>query len=122
MLGQPLLIELLVLLLEGFHAALEMNLQPFAIANRKEPHTLRHAATLIYTTYHVGESLAAASTKIHFCTGHTVVVRDVAGTESELADAVVDGSLLKGIRRLVLHKHGLDDSFYIFAPEFRALF
>ena len=44
-LGQPLLIELLVLLLEGFHAALEMNLQPLTIADRKESHTLRHAVT-----------------------------------------------------------------------------
>ena len=95
-LGQPLLIELLELLLEGFHAALEMNLQPLAIADRKESHTLRHVATFVDTANHVGEGLAVASTKIHFCTAHAVVVRNVAGTESELADAVVDSSLLKG--------------------------
>ena len=95
-LGQPLLVELLELLLEGFHTALEMNLHPLAIVDRKESHTLRHAATLINTTNHVSESFAAASTEVLFGTSHTVVVRDVAGTESELADAVVDGRLLKG--------------------------
>ena len=122
MLGQPLLIELLVLLLEGFHAALEVNLQPFAATDWEEFHALRHAATFINTTNHVGEGLAAASAKIHLRTGHAVVVRDVAGTKSELADTVVDGRLLKGIWHLVFHKHGLDDSFHILAPELRALF
>ena len=122
MLGQPLLIELLILLLEGFHAALEVNLQPLAAADGEESHTLRHAATFINTTNHVGEGLAAASAKIRLRTGHAVVVRNVAGTESELADAVVDGRLLKGIWHLVLHEYGLDNPFHILAPELRALF
>ena len=121
-LGQPLLVELLELLLEGFHTSLEMNLQPFAAADGKESHTLRHTATLINTANHVGEGLVAASAKIHFCTGHAVVVGDVAGTESEPADAVVDGRLLKGIWSLVFHKHGLYNPFHILAPELRALF
>ena len=122
MLGQPLLVELLELLLESFHAALEMNLQPLAIADGEESHTIRHAAAFVDTANHVGEGLAAASAEISLGTGHAVMVRDVAGAESELADAVVDGSLLEGIWRLMLHKHRLDDSFHILAPELRALF
>ena len=101
-LGQPLLVELLELLLKGFHAALEVNLQPFAATDWEEFHALRHAATFINTTNHVGEGLAAASAKIRLSTGHAVVVGDVAGTKSELADTVIDGRLLKGIWRLVL--------------------
>ena len=121
-LGQPLIIELMVLPLEGFHAALEMNLQPLAAVDGKELHTLRHAATLINAANHVGEGLVAASAEINLGTGHAIVVGDVAGAESELANAVVDSRLLKCIWSLVLHKYGLDDPFHILPPELRALF
>ena len=50
------------------------------------------------------------------------MVGDVACAEPELADAVVDGCLLKDIRRLVFHKHGLNDPFHILTPELRAFF
>lgn len=121
-LRQPLLIERLVLLLEGFHASLEMNLQPLAAADGEKLHAIRHAATLVDTANHVGESFAATSTKVLFGTGHAVMIWDVAGAESELTDTVVDGRLLKGIWHLVFHKHGLDDPFHILALELRALF
>ena len=99
-----------------------MNLQPLAAVDGKELHTLRHAATLINAANHVGEGLVAASAEINLGTGHAIVVGDVAGTESELADAVVDGCLLKCVWRLMLHKHGLNNPFYILAPKLRALF
>ena len=116
-LGQPLHVEYLVLLLEGFHAALEMNFQPLAAANREKLHALRHVAALINSANNVSESIVAASAEINLGTGHAVVVGNVAGAEPEFADTVVDGCLLKGIGNLVLYKHGLNDPFHIFSPK-----
>ena len=121
-LGQPLLIEHLVLLLKGFHSSLEMHFQPLAAADGEKFHALGNAAAFINAANNVGESLGAASAEINLGAVHAVVVGNIAGAESEFSYAVVDGGLLKGVRLLVLHKNGFDDSFHILAPELWALF
>ena len=97
-LGQPLLIEHLVLLLKGFHASLEMHLQPLATMNREKLHSLRHPTTFIYSADDVCKGVLAASTKVCLPTGCTIMVGSVAGAEPKLSDTIVDGCLLKGIR------------------------
>ena len=94
--GHPLLMELLVLLLKSFHASLEMHLQPFPALNGEELHTLRHIATFIYAANDVGKGVFAASPEVRFPTGSTIVVRDVAGTETKLAHAIVECCPLQG--------------------------
>ena len=108
--------EFLILLLKGFHTSLEMHLQPLVATNREELHSFWHLATFIYSTDDVCKNVLAASTKVCLPTGCTIVVGYVAGAERELADAVVDGCLLEGIRLLMLHKHGLYNAFHILAP------
>ena len=88
--------EFLVLLLKGFHSALEKDFQPLAATNGEELHSIRHLATFICSADDVSKGVIFASTEISFPTGSTIVVGNVTGTESELADAVVDGCLLKG--------------------------
>jgi hypothetical protein len=99
-----------------------MYLQPFSAMNGEELHTLRYITTFIYTTNDVSKGVFAASTEISFPTGSTIVVGNVASTESELANPIVDGGLLKGIRRLFLHKDRLDNLFHILTPKLRAFF
>ena len=87
--------ELSVLLLKGFHTSLEMHLQPLSALNGKELHTLRHIATFIYATNNVSKGIFTASPEVCFPTGSTIVVGNIASTESELAHAIVYGCFLQ---------------------------
>ena len=114
--------ELRVLLLKGFHATLKMHLQPSAAMNGEELHSCGHVATFINTANDVSKGVLAASTKVMFGTGCTIVVGDVAGTKSELTNAILKCSFLKSVGLLLLKNHGLDNLFHILTPEPRAFF
>ena len=64
--GQPLLVEFLVLFLEGFHASLEMHLQPLPALNGEELHALRNVTTFIYAANDINKSIFAASPEVSF--------------------------------------------------------
>ena len=88
--------ELLVLLLEGFHASLEMHLQPSAAMNGEELHPFRHVATFIYTADDVSKGVIFASAEISFPTGSTIVIWNVASAEPKLTNTIVKCRLLEG--------------------------
>ena len=114
--------ELCVLLLEGFHASLEMYFQPLPALNGEELHTLRYVATFIYATNDISKGVFTASPKVRFPTGSTIVVGNVASAESELTYAIVDGCFLESIGGLLLKKHWPNNLFNKLTPELRAFF
>ena len=92
--GHPLLVEFLVLLLECFHASLEMYFQPLPTMDGEELHALRHIATFINAANDVSKGIFAASPEVCFPTGSTIVVGNIASAETKLAHAIVYASWL----------------------------
>ena len=109
--------ELRKLLLESLHPALEMYLEPFAGMDREEPHPLGYIAPFVDATNDIGKGLVYAFRKIILGTSGTIVVRQIAGTETEFAYLVGKSGLLERIGSLPLKHDRLDDPFDIFRPK-----